>query len=125
MEMSILPKNTPQVGASISKAVGPLQITLTWQSVTTAAAVIAAVGGIAAAIAGIVRWMDKHKHRDEEIEALRNTHINDMAAVKKELALIIEGQLACLKGLQEQGCNGPVTAAVNKIETHLNERAHK
>ena len=102
-----------------------MQITITWQSIITVAAVIAAATAIAAAIAGLVRWVDKHKHRDKEIETLRNTHINDMAAVKKELALIIEGQLACLKGLQEQGCNGPVTAAVNKIETHLNERAHK
>ena len=35
------------------------------------------------------------------------------------------GVLACLKGLKEQGCNGPVTAAINKIETHLNQRAHE
>ena len=32
---------------------------------------------------------------------------------------------ACLKGLKEQGCNGPVTEAINKIEKHLNLQAHK
>lgn len=102
-----------------------MQITVTWQSIITAAAVFAAATALVVAFASLVRWVDKHKHRDKDIETLRATHINDMAAVKKELALIIEGQLACLKGLQEQGCNGPVTAAVNKIENHLNERAHK
>lgn len=102
-----------------------MQITLTWQSIITAAAVLGAATAIVVAFASLVRWADKMKRRDKDIETLRKTHMDDMAAVKKELALIIEGQLACLKGLQEQGCNGPVTAAVNKIETHLNERAHK
>ena len=102
-----------------------MQITLTWQTVITAAAVLGAATALVAAFAGLVRWVDKHKKRDKDIAELRATHVSDMSAVKKELALIIEGQLACLKGLQEQGCNGPVTAAVNKLETHLNERAHE
>ena len=34
-------------------------------------------------------------------------------------------QFACLKGLQEQGCNGPVTEAVNRIEEYLNKKAHE
>ena len=33
-------------------------------------------------------------------------------------------ELACLKGLKEQGCNGPVTEALNKLEKHLNQAAH-
>lgn len=102
-----------------------MQLTLTWQSVITAAGVIGGGTAIVALFAGLVRWVDNHKNQGKDIETLRTTHNNDMAAVKKELALIIEGQLACLKGLQEQGCNGPVTEAVNKIENHLNERAHK
>lgn len=102
-----------------------MQITLSLQTLIFAASVVAAAVALAAAVAGIVRWFDKHKKRDKDIEALRATHESDMAAVKKELALIVEGQLACLKGLQEQGCNGPVTAAVNKIEKHLNEKAHE
>lgn len=102
-----------------------MQITLTWQTVITAAAVLGAATALVAAFAGLVRWMDKHKARDKDIQELRNTHESDISAVKKELALIIEGQLACLKGLQEQGCNGPVTAAVNKIEMHLNKKAHE
>jgi hypothetical protein len=32
--------------------------------------------------------------------------------------------LACLKGLKEQGCDGPVTEALGKLEAHLNQAAH-
>ena len=102
-----------------------MQITLTGQTLITAAGVLAAVLSIAAAFAALVRWVDKQKKQDGDIKALQNKHDADMAAMKQELSLIIEGQLACLQGLQEQGCNGPVTAAVKKIETHLNKRAHE
>ncbi len=49
------------------------------------------------------------------------------AAIKEnneELALLTFGILACLKGVKELGANGPVTEAINKIEKHLNEKAH-
>lgn len=48
-----------------------------------------------------------------------------MDAMKKEQTLLVYGILACLKGLKEQGCNGPVTEAINKIEKHLNQKAHQ
>ena len=34
------------------------------------------------------------------------------------------GILACLRGLKEQGCDGPVTEALDKLEKHLNMAAH-
>ena len=49
----------------------------------------------------------------------------DISAIKAEQTLLTYGVLACLKGLKEQGCNGPVTEAIGKIEKHLNERAHE
>ena len=49
----------------------------------------------------------------------------DIAKIKEEQTLIVYGTLACLKGLKEQGCNGPVTEAVNKIEKYINQQAHK
>ena len=33
--------------------------------------------------------------------------------------------MACLRGLKEQGCDGPVTAALDKLEKHLNQAAHE
>ena len=100
-----------------------MHIEVTWQTIITVSAVIAAVVAICANFAKIVRWVDKQKKQDESIKALRDTHIADMDHMKQEQTLIVYGLLACLKGLKEQGCNGPVTEAINKIEKHLNERA--
>lgn len=49
----------------------------------------------------------------------------DISQIKDEQTLIVYGTLACLKGLKEQGCNGPVTEAVSKIEKYINQQAHK
>ena len=43
---------------------------------------------------------------------------------KEERLIMIKGLLACLKGLKEQGCNGPVTQAINNIEEYLMNKSH-
>ncbi len=91
-----------------------MTVTLTWQTVITAAAVIAAVIGIVAYFSKAVRWVDRQKKQDDEI-----------ASTKEELQLLTYGVLACLKGLAEKGCDGPVTDAIQRIEKHLNKEAHK
>lgn len=58
-------------------------------------------------------FIKRQEQQDKEIKEL-----------KEEQAILTYGILACLKGLKEQGCNGPVTEAINKIEKHLNEKAH-
>ena len=91
-----------------------MQITLSWQTV------VGLAGGIAALIALLgylfkgYEFVNRQKKQDEEIKAIRS-----------EQTLLTMGVLACLKGLKEQGCNGPVTEAINKIEAHLLEQAHK
>ena len=102
-----------------------MQIILTWQTIITAGAVLGALGAIAAVIAKLVRWVDRQGKQDEALAALRKHHDEDMRCLKKEQTLLIYGVLACLKGLKEQGCNGPVTEAIGKIEKHLNQEAHK
>ena len=102
-----------------------MQITLTWQTIITAGAVFGAAMALIAAFAKAVRWMDKQKQQDNDIKELRETHNTDMDSMKHEQTLIVYGLLACLKGLKEQGCNGPVTEAINRIEKHLNEKAHE
>lgn len=102
-----------------------MQITLTWQSIITASAVLAAIIALVTFFAKGVRWVDKQQQQDSDIKALRATHISDMDSMKQEQTLIVYGLLACLKGLSEQGCNGPVTEAIRKIEKHLNEKAHE
>lgn len=102
-----------------------MQITLTWQTLITAGAVLSATIALVATFAKLVRWMDKQNRQTYDIEELRQTHVSDMGAMKQEQTLLVYGVLACLKGLKEQGCNGPVTEAINKIEKHLNEKAHE
>ena len=60
-----------------------------------------------------VKFVARNKKQDEAISAIRS-----------EQTLICYGVLACLKGLKEQGCNGPVTEALEKMEKHLNKAAH-
>lgn len=113
-----------------------MEIEVTLQSVILAASFIAAVVAIAAHFAKIVRWVDKHAQQDLEIQALRSWaqseinqlkahHEQDIKDLKEEQTLNVYGILACLKGLQEKGCNGPVTEAINKIEKYLNQKAHQ
>ena len=60
----------------------------------------------------------------ENIEDLKKQEKEDIKAMEDELCLLTYAVLACLKGLKEQGCNGPVTEAIGKIEKHINQKAH-
>lgn len=102
-----------------------MQLVLTWESVITASAVVGAIIALVTYFSKVVRWVDKQKKQDEDIKELRKHHEEDMASIKEEQTLLVYGVLACLKGLSEQGCNGPVTEAIGKFEKHLNEKAHK
>ncbi len=113
-----------------------VELTLSWQSIITAGAVVTALGAIIAVLVKLVRWIDHQKAQDRAQETLKAKHEADVAALRKEHApqihaiqkeqtMICYGILACLKGLQEKGCNGPVTEALDRLEKHLNEAAHE
>ncbi len=102
-----------------------MQITLTWQSVITAAAFVGAVIALVTYFSKVVRWVDKQNEQDKEIQKLKKHHEDDIASIKEEQTLLVYGILACLQGLKEQGCNGPVTEAIGKYEKYLNQKAHK
>lgn len=68
---------------------------------------------------------DKKEDKEHNaLKELRNRHNADMEAVNKELTVICYGVLAALKGLAEQGCDGPVHDAIDTLEKHLNIQAH-
>lgn len=102
-----------------------MQITVSLQSVITAAAFLGATITLVAFFAKIVRWVDKQNEQDEELKSLKKHHEDDVKAIKEEQTLLVYGILACLKGLSEQGCNGPVTEAISKYEKYLNQKAHQ
>ena len=82
--------------------------------ITTVAGVITALGVIFGLIFAVYKWYLKQEKQDTDIKA-----------IKEEQFLLTQGVLACLKGLQEQGCDGPVTSAIKQLETHINKQAHK
>ena len=101
-----------------------MTIELSWQSIITAGAVVGALTTLITIMVKFVRWVDRQKRQDEELKELRAKHDEDIEAIQEELTLLTYGILACLKGLKEQGCNGPVTKAIDKIEKHINQKAH-
>ena len=83
-------------------------------NITALAATITALGVVFGAVFGIYRWFLKQEKQDRDIKA-----------IKEEQSVLVQGVLACLKGLKEQGCNGPVTEAIDQLEIHINKQAHK
>lgn len=102
-----------------------MEVTITPQSITTAAAVIGAALVIIGYFVKGHEWFLKRKQDSNDIVSLKKQHNEDIAEIKEEQTIMMRGVLACLKGLKEQGCNGPVTEAINELENHLNEKAHR
>ena len=87
---------------------------ITRDIVVAVASIITSLGIIFGLVFAIYRWVLKQNKQNIDIEA-----------IKEEQTLLTYGVLACLKGLKEQGCDGPVTNAINDIEKHINKQAHK
>lgn len=88
-------------------------VTVSWQTIITAAAVVAAIVALF-----------KYYNRGYDFVKRQQEQDNIIKDIQEEQTLLTYGVLACLKGLHEQGSNGPVTEAINKIEKHLNQKAH-
>ena len=86
---------------------------VTWQTVITAAAFVGAVAALF-----------KSYNKGYDFVQRQNKQDKIIADIQEEQAILTYGILACLKGLKEQGADGPVTEAIDKIEKHLNEKAH-
>lgn len=89
-------------------------MTVTTETIITAASIITSLVVIFGAVFTVFRWYLKQEKQDRDIKD-----------IKEEQLILTRGVLACLKGLKEQGCDGPVTDAIGSIEAHLNEQAHK
>ncbi len=111
-------------------------IELTPQTIITAGAVVTATVLLVQRFAKGVRWFDRQEKQSTDIEELKHQHDADVEKLEnamaeeirknnQELQILTRGILACLKGLQEKGCNGPVTDTAQEIEEYLNAKAHK
>ena len=84
------------------------------ETLKSSAAIITALGTICGVIVAAYKFYARQKKQDEEL-----------AAIRAELQLLCYGLRACLSGLNEQGCNGPVTDALMQLDKHLNKEAHR
>lgn len=83
------------------------------KTIIAAASVLTALITIGSILIAGYKWFNRQNEQDVDIKKM-----------KEEQCLLTYGVLACLKGMQEQGCNGPVTEAIDKIEKHINKVAH-
>ena len=71
---------------------------------------------------------DKMRLLDNRITKLEELNVrqeHDIAESKEERLILLNGTLACLKGLKEKGCNGPVTQGITDIENYLMKKSHE
>lgn len=93
-------------------------------TIVSIAGLIGALAVIAGALIAIYKFSQRPKELQARMEHMEKVHEDDIRKINEEQCLNTYGLLACLKGLKEKGCNGPVTEAINKIEKHLNKQAH-
>ena len=91
-----------------------MTVQLTWQTILTAAGIIGALVAIVTYLKKLFGWFERQEMQDKRIKE-----------IKEEQSILTAGILACLKGLVELGCDGVVKEQISKIETHLNDKAHK
>ena len=86
---------------------------ITAERIIQFAALIGAIAVIISYLIKFVMWLSRQKKQDAEINA-----------INEELTLLTYAVRACLTGLQKLGCDGPVTEAIDKIDKHINKKAH-
>lgn len=88
------------------------------------AAIITALSVIFGVIIGGYKMYDKLIDNNKELERRVTELEKQNQSINKESALIIYALGACLNGLHQQGCNGEVTKAIEKINKYINNAAH-
>ena len=78
---------------------------------------VAKLIGSMAVIGGVLIALYKLVERDKKPSKL----IKD---IQTEQTLLCYGIKSCLQGLAEQGCDGPAHDALDKLDKHLNQKAH-
>ena len=88
------------------------------------AEIIGACSVILGVVIGGYKMYDKLIDRLGELEKRVSALEQEDRSIKKENTLVIYALGACLDGLHQQGCNGKVTEAMDKISKYINNAAH-
>lgn len=70
------------------------------------------------------QWATKPRENEQDIKAMTKKQEEDIKAIKSEQCMHTYVLLAILDGLKQQGCNGPVTDARDKLSKYINKQAH-
>lgn len=97
---------------------------ITVDKIVEFAAVLAAVIAICTAAYKVVKWLQTQEKQSSDIDELKKKEAADIQEIMDEQCMISYALLACLDGLKQLNCNGPVTEAHNRLQKHLNKRAH-
>lgn len=81
--------------------------------INAVAKLIGSLGVICGALIGIYKFVERDKRQSKLIKDIQG-----------EQTLLCYGIRACLQGLIEQGCDGPCKEALDKLDKHLNKKAH-
>lgn len=87
--------------------------------------VLGALTAIFGTIAAILKYRDKRKEQERIQKEKNDKQDTAIEEIKNEQTLLCYAITACLDGLHQQGCNGEVTKALNKMSKYLNLQAHK
>lgn len=83
------------------------------EAINSIAKLIGSVGVIGGVLIGLYKFIERDKRQSKLIKDIQS-----------EQTLLCYGIRACLQGLVEQGCDGPVHDALDKLDKHLNKAAH-
>ena len=83
------------------------------EAINSIAKLIGSLGVIGGVLIGLYKFIERDKRQSKLIKDIQS-----------EQTLLCYGIRACLQGLVEQGCDGPVHDALDKLDKHLNKAAH-
>ncbi len=114
---------------------GGTEMEITFDSIIKFAALLGALLTIGGLVITAVKWFLNQDKQSADIKALEERHkedmkqsrekeAEDMKEIKDELCVLSFSMLAVFDGLQQLHCNGNVTKARDRLEKHLNQKAH-
>lgn len=90
-----------------------MEFVINSNTIISLATLITAIGSIFGVIRWGIKYVEHDKMQDEKLKSFQKTQ-----------TVILYGISACLKGMKEQGCDGPVEEALKRLEEHLIETAN-
>lgn len=91
-----------------------MNIVLNLDTIEKIAVLLTSLGVIGGVIFAVISWFSKQKKTSEAVEEINS-----------ELCELSFCLLAALDGLKQLGANGNVTIAHDRLEKHLNKKAHQ